>query len=258
MTEIVVQQNTPEWKALRRGPTGFRIGASEAAAACGFSRWTSRTELWQKIMNEKNGVPSTFQTTAAMQWGHDNERRAAMLYHWLWDGEVMLLPGNYWTKPGADDEFGCSPDRVVVSRADATTRWLLEIKTPYSTRPRDIYPDYMAQIQYQMWITGAQFVDFFSVFYDAKADREHGQFLDIKHPHEAILFRRVPFSPEYFSYLEPYLQEFASCLRTNTPPSQGMLRPPPAAVLADTLPQPSQQPWWSKRMADIEVFAYIP
>lgn len=60
------EKDTFEWHEQRRKG----VGASEVAAACGFSRWKSRYYLWQ----EKRGLVAPWSGNTATLWGQRNER----------------------------------------------------------------------------------------------------------------------------------------------------------------------------------------
>lgn len=121
----------------------------------GAQRKNYMAELTIEILTD---TPTESFTSAAMQWGTDNEPVARLAYS-LQSGNAVEETG-FWV----DDDIGAgaSPDGFVGKDG------LIEIKCPNTathieTLARKEVPyQYKAQVQGQMWITGRKWCDFVS------------------------------------------------------------------------------------------------
>jgi exodeoxyribonuclease (lambda-induced) len=161
MTEIAVVQNTPEWHDIRRGPWGIRIGASEVGTVCGINPYTAPFSLYDKITNRLDGKPQPeTDTPEACIHGHRAEPFIADMYA-TFTGKRIREGGFFeHTDPELSAAFGCSPDRLVLDKKTGEAKGLVEIKAPFYRMHDDIKPYYMAQVQYQLYITGLSWCDF--------------------------------------------------------------------------------------------------
>ena len=154
-----MDQRTPEWFAARLGKaTASRIADVMAKTKTGYG--ASRENYLMELALERiTNAQAPFFTTAAMQWGIDQEPAARSAYE--------ATTGNFVTEVGMIDHptipmSGASPDGFVGDDG------LIEIKCPeskkhlktLSTRKPD--GDYVYQMQWQMACTGRQWCDFVS------------------------------------------------------------------------------------------------
>ena len=155
----MMDQRTPEWFAARLGKaTASRIADVMAKTKTGYG--ASRENYLMELALERiTNAQAPFFTTAAMQWGIDQEPAARSAYE--------ATTGNFVTEVGMIDHptipmSGASPDGFVGDDG------LIEIKCPeskkhlktLSTRKPD--GDYVYQMQWQMACTGRQWCDFVS------------------------------------------------------------------------------------------------
>jgi putative phage-type endonuclease len=158
---VDVEQRSPEWLALRRG-------AITASAADRLLTQAKIREYALELAAERlvREVPPNI-VTAAMQWGIDHEENARLRYAFE-RGVDVLSVGFAWLDD-LEGWIGCSPDGVVGDDG------LVEVKCPSSKRHLEYLTngeapkEYMAQIQFQLWVTGRQWCDFVS--YDPRFER---------------------------------------------------------------------------------------
>lgn len=156
---IDVIQGTPEWKALRAGRvTASRIADMMARTKSGWG--ASRANYAAQLVAERlTGEIAESFTSAAMQWGTEQEPEARIAYEFRMDAavqEVGFVPHPTIVMSGA------SPDGLVGDDG------LIEIKCPNTATHIDTLlsakPDakYVQQMQWQMACTGRKWVDFCS------------------------------------------------------------------------------------------------
>lgn len=150
-----VEQQSDDWFKMRLG----LITASKANVILGKgqTRLTYMNELIGEICT---GMGAEQISNKACDWGNANEPAARMAYEFLTDQPVMSLGFAY----GANNRAGCSPDGIVPS-----TNKGLEIKCPFTTKMHIDYlingavkKEYIAQMQFSMWVTGLDLWDFCS------------------------------------------------------------------------------------------------
>lgn len=155
---IMVEQGTEEWHQARLGrATASRfkdimtkIRSGEAASVKNY-----RAEL---TAEQLTGNREEMFTSAAMQWGTDNEPVARLRYE-LESGSDVEECG-FFAHP--DIMTGASPDGLVGDDG------LLEIKCPNTAthietlRKRKVPSQYYWQVMGQMWMTGRKWCDFVS------------------------------------------------------------------------------------------------
>lgn len=152
-----VEQNTPEWDALRCG----RVTASEMAKVCAKGHGkapskTRRTYLMRLAGEVITGRPADTYTNPDMERGHELEAEAIELYEFLTGNKVERV-GFVYT-----DEAGASPDGLVARTG------LVEVKTraPHLQiellLTNKVPNEHREQIQGQLWVTGRRWVDFVS------------------------------------------------------------------------------------------------
>lgn len=142
---IDLEQRSPEWLAWRRN-----LGmASEAAAMLGISPYFPRTpaDLWAV----KSGAASVVVTAAMRQGAALEERALEMLQHRV---QIGFYPSCYQR-----GRLGASLDGI-----DFDGATVAEVKVPakgsqsplYQAVQAETVPDhYMAQVQQQLWVSGA-------------------------------------------------------------------------------------------------------
>ena len=152
-------QRSDDWYAARCGKaTASRFKDAMATLKNGQPAQAAKDYLTELVVERLTGQPVTKFTTAAMQWGTEQEAAARAAYERRAGVEVEE------TGFVSHDTLlaGCSPDGLV--------DWdgLIEIKCPWNTGVHietllgGMPADHMAQIQGQMWITGRQWCDFVS------------------------------------------------------------------------------------------------
>jgi len=167
------QVNREEWLQSRLGKvTASRVADVIAKTRSGYA--ASRDNLMAQLIVERlTGKPTEGFSNAAMEWGTQTEPEARAAYS-ARTGELVEEVGfiDHPTIEGA----GASPDGVV-------GEGLVEIKAPNTATmlewilTRTIPARYMAQMQFQMAVTGAKWCDFAA--YDPRLP-EHLQLLIIR------------------------------------------------------------------------------
>lgn len=147
---MIPEQNTQEWKEWRRD----KIGASDASIVLGISPWSSPLQLYE----EKLGIRSPKDLTAAMARGMDLEEKARIAYERLSGKlvfpQVRVHPHFEWCIASLD---GMTMDE----------RHIVEIKVPgqktHEMAKAGKVPDhYYSQLQHQMFVTNLKSADYFS------------------------------------------------------------------------------------------------
>lgn len=179
-------QGSAEWRLARAGKA---TGSKADCILAGGKGITRRKYMVQLVTERLTGVPQEdgFQSKA-MQDGTENEPFARMGYE-AQTGELVTEAGFAYLSIPA----GCSVDGFIGDKG------ILECKCPtphvhvdYMERMR-VPPDYVAQVTHNLWVTGAEFVDFVSYcplmpegldLVIVRADRSE---FDIKAHEEAVL-----------------------------------------------------------------------
>jgi putative phage-type endonuclease len=155
----MTQQRTPEWRAARIGKaTSSRIADVIARTKNGYS--TSRANYAAQLVCERlTGVAADSYVNAAMAWGLEKEPEALRLYSFEHDTDVNQV--GFLDHPRVTMS-GASPDGLVGELG------LLEVKCPITATHietvlgRTIPAKYLAQIQWQLAVTGRAWCDFVS------------------------------------------------------------------------------------------------
>eukprot|EP00633_Aureoumbra_lagunensis_P004755 CAMPEP_0197317566 /NCGR_PEP_ID=MMETSP0891-20130614/47587_1 /TAXON_ID=44058 ORGANISM="Aureoumbra lagunensis, Strain CCMP1510" /NCGR_SAMPLE_ID=MMETSP0891 /ASSEMBLY_ACC=CAM_ASM_000534 /LENGTH=322 /DNA_ID=CAMNT_0042807613 /DNA_START=1 /DNA_END=969 /DNA_ORIENTATION=+ len=159
-TRMLHQKNDQDaWLAARRRLVAT---SSEFAAAC----FDSHTYFSRKLLlhSKISGQPLGSTLNPAIQFGLKNEQVALDQYRR--DTGFTIMTTGLWTDPTC--RFGASPDAIIQDNTNIKSNGfgLLEIKCLYSRRNKpsmptwDHCPDrFYAQIQGQLYITGANFCD---------------------------------------------------------------------------------------------------
>ena len=188
----MIEQGSPEWFTARVGKvTASRVADLMARTKSGYS--ASRQNYMAELICERlTGNKTEGFTSAAMQWGVDQEANAKASYSFMTDATVE--PAGFDLHPALAD-FGASPDGYV------GTDGLIEIKCPNTAThietllSGDIEGKYITQMQAQMACTGRAWCDFVS--YDPRL------------PVDMQLFvKRVPRHPATIAEIEKEVSTF--------------------------------------------------
>ncbi len=245
--EIHIEQNTPAWLCERCGPCKVRIGGSEVGVACGVPGASALPQaLYAKIRGVLAGtwLVDDAPTPAPCAHGHWCEAAIAALYERLTGSHVV--DGNYWRHADPDLAvlYGCSPDRKVLAEdGSGADVGLLEIKAPYYRAYTAPKPEHVAQVQYQMWLTGSAWCDYLAALVphaDPVASASEPPRCADDTPY---LLRRIRYSAEYVDeWMRPRLRYFSACLLRDTEPLRaayatgGRFADAPPPVTMDDVP----------------------
>lgn len=165
MRHFEFAHNTPEWYEARGG----------IATSSSFSQIITNKTL--KMSSSADGYANELVaefimgraternfSVYAMEWGHAHESDAINLYSFERNCEITR--GGFYTDD--DMKIGASPDARVIDK-DGNTLGLVEIKCPENPAVHVEYmlmdemnPKYRAQVQGQLLVSGAEYVDWFS------------------------------------------------------------------------------------------------
>lgn len=183
MTQIDIQQNTPEWLELRRS----KLGASDAPIIMGVSPWKTPLQLWK----EKLGLADSTKMNPAMKRGHELEEKARERFQEMTD--IMVAPAVFVHQK--HDWMMASLDGInyLGNRA-------VEIKCPghkdHELALQGIIPEkYYPQLQHQIEVCSLEFIYYFSF------NGVSGKIIE------------VPRDDKYISGLLKKELEFMKCLR---------------------------------------------
>ena len=146
---LEVEQGSFQWFKMRLGV----ITASKAnLLLMKRGSATRRTYMAELAAEVATGSPAEQISAKAMEWGNENEPRARDEYTFITGKTVEQIPFIYRDMAM---RTGCSPDGI---DSDGTG---LEIKCPFTTKVHietmadgTIKKDYIAQMQFSMWVTG--------------------------------------------------------------------------------------------------------
>lgn len=152
-------QGSKEWHEARLGHiTGSIFGKMEKKTAK-FSQ-TAISQMIAVLAERLTGQHKEFSTNAT-QWGNDHENEAKALYE---ERKQCIVQDTGFVKKEGFKWAGCSPDGFI----DFGTG-IVEIKCPYNTENHLKYcmankvpKDYLAQVNFNLWVTGAEYCDFIS------------------------------------------------------------------------------------------------
>jgi putative phage-type endonuclease len=150
-----VNQGTEEWLTMRLGVITASCADKVLAKKGTATRNTYMLELISEVCTGNS--PEVY--GAPLEWGKDNEAGARACYEFQTDLKISEVPFIY---KDTSLRAGCSPDGLLQDRG-------AEIKCPYTTKyhvefviDSKIKPEYMKQVQFSMWVTGAKSWDFCS------------------------------------------------------------------------------------------------
>lgn len=177
---IIKPATHEEWLKER----GYGIGASEVGAVLGVSPYETPFSLWLK----KTGQVPPEPENEAMLMGHMLEDVVAKRWE-METGEKVIKASAadiIYVHPEYDF-MRATPDRIVRGR-----KKLLEIKTTVTqVDPEDIYPHWLAQVQFQMYVTGIHDADL--------AWLVQGRYFGYAH---------IPYDPEFAEFIAERVKEF--------------------------------------------------
>ena len=156
----MIAQGTPEWFAQRLGNvTASRMSDVLAKGKSGEA--VTRQKYRMQIIAERiTGLVAESFTSAAMEWGTEQEKFARIRYEA--DTGYFVDEAEFYTHPTIK-WLGASPDGLLND-----TGGLLEIKCPNTQTHLGYMLDkkapaaYINQMQTQMWVTGRAWCDFVS------------------------------------------------------------------------------------------------
>lgn len=152
-----VEQNSPEWDALRRGlVTSSEFHTVLAKGRGNQPSVTRRKYMLNLIADRLGAAPSDRYVNHQMERGHAMEAEAIALYEFMRDAETARVG---FVRNGT---VGASPDRL---RDEAG---LVEVKSKDRHRQLEclisgkVPAEHMVQLQGQLWVCEREWVDFVS------------------------------------------------------------------------------------------------
>lgn len=168
----MIEQRSADWFSARLGLcTASKFADAIAKLKTGKPAQARQTYAIQLVAERLTGQPTPHFTTAAMQWGIDNEPAARIEYAWKRDVEVEEVG----FIRHASIMAGASPDGLVGSEG------AVEFKCPSSPRHIETWlggmpEEHMPQVQGQLWITGRAWCDFVS--FDPRMPKEFQVYIE--------------------------------------------------------------------------------
>ena len=220
-----VEQNTPEWIALRLGiPCSSEFSKIITPKTRKLSAQAPGL-MYRLIAEWMTGKPveNAGIQTEWMDRGQLLEDAAVAAYENLM--EVETTPGGFCTTD--DGMVGCSPDRLIGEDGDCEIKCpLIHTMVGYALTG-DLGEDYMTQLQGRMMITGRKYVDIFAF-----------------HPRLILPPLRVPRNEEFITELRTALDVFVKLMlekRLELERKYGpFMRPEPEAEPAEFISQDDQ------------------
>jgi len=173
-----IVQNTPEWLKFREG----KVGASMASTILGINPWQSKYHLWEQMV----GIRAPTEMTEAMQRGHDLEEMARHAFN-AEHGKGMI-PAVY-----QHDEYSwmiASLDGISFDGSEIVEIKCPGAKTHQSALDGKVPEHYYAQVQHQLYVSGAKKAYYFSF------DGSRGRAIEI-YPNEDFIKRLVREEKEF-------------------------------------------------------------
>lgn len=240
--EIVVDQNTEAWKALREGRDDDNLfpmlcfGASAAYKVCWLDPNDSAVsffweihERWDSTIRSTNSLLAPPDKDRNTNHGHATEPFIISDYQLAvadTDG-LRVVDGNMWVLEEFKWFYRVSPDGKVVDSEGNMVR-ILECKAPTSemySEPKDAH---ICQMHMQMWATGMTECDYAVGFAPVKPD---DVLLDMWTP-EFSEFKvwRIKRSEDYIRWMKQRFFYFTICLLDDVEPDPAMYVEPPPPV----------------------------
>jgi len=152
MRAIHCEQRSPEWYKLRAGV----VTASNAHRLLTLPK--IRTYMLELLGERLIGATTETPVSAAMQWGIDYEDEALEWYSKALNVDVQKVGFVFHDNmkyAGCSPDGLCSTDGLVEVKCPSTHNHLLHISS-------SVPPNYVAQMQFQMWVTDREWCDFVS------------------------------------------------------------------------------------------------
>lgn len=178
--KILKPKNHDEWLKMRNEG----VGASEVGALLGLSPYETPFGLYLKKTGQIEPEPEN----EAMKMGHYLEPVVAQLWEEATGEKVIKASAADIIYVHPEYDFmRATPDRIVKGK-----KKLLEIKTTVtSVDPDDIYPHWIAQVMYQMYVTGIHEADL--------AWLVQGRYFGYAH---------IPYDEEFANFIAERVKEF--------------------------------------------------
>lgn len=178
--KILKPKNHDEWLKMRNEG----VGASEVGALLGLSPYETPFGLYLKKTGQIEPEPEN----EAMKMGHYLEPVVAQLWEEATGEKVIKASAADIIYVHPEYDFmRATPDRIVKGK-----KKLLEIKTTITgVDPDDIYPHWIAQVMYQMYVTGIHEADL--------AWLVQGRYFGYAH---------IPYDEEFANFIAERVKEF--------------------------------------------------
>lgn len=178
--KILKPKNHDEWLKMRNEG----VGASEVGALLGLSPYETPFGLYLKKTGQIEPEPEN----EAMKMGHYLEPVVAQLWEEATGEKVIKASAADIIYVHPEYDFmRATPDRIVKGK-----KKLLEIKTTVTNvDPDDIYPHWIAQVMYQMYVTGIHEADL--------AWLVQGRYFGYAH---------IPYDEEFANFIAERVKEF--------------------------------------------------
>lgn len=210
-----IAQNSPEWDLIRKGkitasPAKCLLVSSElksgkAASGSVGSLAKGAVTYAEKIAKQRyspNAGNNDFKFYSQdMERGHETENEAARLFEEITGITTNQVGFVSRSLIDIDSEIGCSPDRIIVDEDSGIISSGVEMKSANSDiqfarlrNPSLLIEEHMAQVQFQMYITGARtwYLTSYNDSFDNPSDRLiicriHRKESTIEHFHNQVL-----------------------------------------------------------------------
>jgi putative phage-type endonuclease len=160
MIIVDVLQGSPEWLVARLGiPTAS--GFDRIITTRGEPSKQAQKYMYQLAAERITGVKEESYQNGAMQRGTEMEAEARAMYELISGNEVKIVGVCYLNEKKL---YGCSPDGLIGEDG------VIEIKCPTSAvhvaylLDGGLPTEYFQQVQGQLFVTGREYVDFFSFY----------------------------------------------------------------------------------------------
>lgn len=188
MNEILnIEQRSWEWRMARLGIVTASEASKVIAKGRGGAESAVRRDYMHRLAAERvTGEPVETYCNALMQRHADLEPEARAYYEFMTDN--VVLPGGF----ACNDLAGASPDGLV----DDDGLIEIKVKEPHLQvgilAKNRVPPEYLPQIQCQLWVTGRAWCDFVA-YCSPKLD---------------VLIKRVKRDDEYIANMEDAVRQF--------------------------------------------------
>jgi hypothetical protein len=156
----MIEQGTPEWRALRCGKvTASRVADIMRKVKGGGASKSRESYLGELVAERLTGVQEDGFCSGDMQWGKDTEDEARAVYEFMRNVTIERVA---FVDHAVIEHSGSSPDALIAADGGAEFK-CPKIHTHIAYLITEIIdPDYIKQIQWNMACTGRQWWDFVS------------------------------------------------------------------------------------------------